>query len=648
MRRMFFIALAALLSCASWAEAQPPVSIHITSPLGRTGVEGKIRFVAQIIASSSVTLGPVRFLVNGAMVGEDSDGAPYAIDWIDENPFDQAELKVEVTDQAGKVYSDTIVLEPYEIIEAAQVSSVLIEATVQNKAGRFVGGLAEGDFSVAEDDVPQDLDLVRQTDVPTTFALLVDSSQSMSRRMDFVRLAARRLSERMRPVDRVLVVPFSLEPQAITGPTNDKNTITQAIDAIAARGGTAILDSLGEVAGRVRSAEGRRVIVLITDGYDENSRHTLEETLKDVGTSQATVYVVGIPGVAGISLQGERFLRQIAAATGGRAFFPYREESLAEVYEVLLEDIANRYLITYTPSNQTADGKFRRVAVEARGDGLTVHAREGYFAPKPPPIRPSVEFTVTDAVLNYVDVNAQELSVFEDGIEQTIESFQEAVSPVSIVLALDQSGSMRRAADAVMATARNFVEALRPEDGLAVVLFADHSVFVQDLSTNRKSSFDAIDGYLAAGGTALYDALVDSLTRLGRVQGRRAVVVVTDGRDEDNPGTGPGSVNTLDDVLEHQRTTGALIFAVGLGPNVDQATLDRLSEQSGAQAYFPQNVDVLPAVYGRIVEALRRRFVVSYTSTNARRDGTWRNVEIKTRSSNLVVRSAGGYFAPER
>lgn len=572
-----------------------PVSIRITSPLGRTGVEGRIRFVARVISAPSVTLGAVRFLMNGTSVGEDVDGAPHAIDWIDENPFDRTVLSVEVSDEAGTVYGDSVVLEPYEIIEESQVASVLVDASVRNAAGRMVGGLGVADFSLTEDGAPQQLDLVQQVDLPTTIALLVDSSQSMSRRMDFVRLAAGRLSEIVRPADRVIVVPFSFEPQAVTGPTADRATIIGAIGAV-----------------------------------------------------QASVFVVAIGGVAGISLRGERLLRRIASETGGRAFFPPRENSLAPVAETLTEDIENRYLLTYTPANQTADGAFRRIAVQARGTGLTVLARAGYFAPKPPPVRPSIEFTVTDADVGYVDVSADDLVVTEDGVEQKIESFQEAVTPVSIVLALEASGSMRRAASAAVSAARYFVEALRPEDALAVVLFADRPVFAQDLSTTRESSLEAIGEYQAAGGTALYDAVDDSLSRLERVAGRRAVVVVTDGRDEDNPGTGPGSTSTLDEVLARQRTSGAMIFGIGLGSNVGRGTLETLAAQSGGQAYFPQDVETLPADYARIVEDLRRRFVVSYTSTNPARDGAWRTVEIRTRESNQFVRSAGGYFAPAR
>ena len=102
-----------------------------------------------------------------------------------------------------------------------------------------------------------------------------------------------------------------------------------------------------------------------------------------------------------------------------------------------------------------------------------MRTRDGYLAPKPPPVHPELEFTITDAEQRYVDLSADDLVVVEDGVEQAIDAFHEAVAPVSIVLALDESGSMRKSAAAVVEAAHDFVGALRPEDSLAPLLFAD-------------------------------------------------------------------------------------------------------------------------------------------------------------------------------
>jgi Ca-activated chloride channel homolog len=623
-------------------------AVRITSPLGRTGASGAIRIVAQIQPAPGCVLGPVRFYVDGALFKTDDDGPPYAVEWVDENPFERRELAVAVEDNLGNAGRDAVVLEAFELTEVSDVASVLLEAGIYDRKGRFVSGLSAANLAVEEDGVGQTIDLVSHERVPATFALLIDSSQSMSRRFDFVKEAAGRLSAFLRPQDRVIVAPFSKRLAAVTGPTGDRRTIIEAIQHIEPSGGTAILDTLIELSGRLPAAEDRRSVILITDGYDQHSVSSFQEALAAVKGAGITVYVVGIGGVAGISLKGERELKRLATETGGQVFFPPRIEELSDVYAQLATDAQNRYLVTYTPSNTVRDGAWRTVRLTTTSTEYLVRTRKGYNAPKPPPIRPTFEFTVTDPSGRYEEVSAADLVVVENGIEQKIETFQEAVTPVSIVLALDTSGSMRKSADAVVEAARVFVHAMRPEDKLSLLFFADGVLVAHDFGTERESSLDAIAGYRPSGGTSLHDALADALTALGRREGRRAVVVMTDGRDENNAGTAPGSRRTLSDVLDQVKEVDATILPIGLGTNLDRDGLQRLADVSGGRAFFPTDVSALREQFELAVENLRRRYVLGYTSTHVARDGSWRTVEIRPRSTDLTVRSRNGYFAPDR
>jgi Ca-activated chloride channel family protein len=151
---------------------------------------------------------------------------------------------------------------------------------------------------------------------------------------------------------------------------------------------------------------------------------------------------------------------------------------------------------------------------------------------------------------------------------------------------------------------------------------------------------------VADGGTALYDALFDSLAQLGPVQGRRAVVVVTDGRDENAASNGPGSLKTWDEVIAQLQQTEAAVYAVGIGGRVDRERLLELATRSGGVAYFPSGAASLAADYHKILDELRRRYVVGYESTNRARDGRWRSVEIRARQGGVEIRSRGGYYAP--
>lgn len=623
-----------------------PLAIQITSPLGRTGITGAIRIVARITDAPKAALSSVQFFVNGKLVGEVKQGPPYAVEWTDENPYEVTQITAQVADSLGRTAKDVVTLKPLEVHQESRVSSVVLEPLVLNAKGRPVNGLVASDFHLTEDGVPQALDLAVPDTQPTTYSLLIDTSGSMRRRMDFVEEAASAMPRYLRKGDQVVVAPFSRTLGTVTGPTKDPKTIADAIEQIQAGGGTAILDSLASLAGELKAIQTRQIIVLITDGYDENSKISFDQALEAVKGSQATVYVIAIGGVAGISLNGEDLLRQIATATGGTAFFPARDDQLPDVHARIASDVQERYLLAYTPTNQDPDGKWRTIALATTNPTYTVRARTGYYAPAPPPIEPQFELTIRDVNYRYLDIAPDDLTVLEDGVEQKIEGFEEALAPVSVVLALDASGSMKKNTDQVIAAARSFVDALPPKDSLGVLQFADSVEFPQDLSKNREASLDTIDHYQANGGTALYDGLLLALSRLRSVAGRRVVVVLTDGRDEDNPGTGPGSTHSLDDVLERVKQVDATVFCIGLGGQVDKSVLQQLATLSGGEAYFPEEVSSLAANYRRILENLQRRFIIRYTSTNSTHDGKWRKVEITCKRPGVIVESKGGYFAP--
>jgi VWFA-related protein len=624
-------------------------AVRITSPLGRSGTQGSIRIVAQIQPGQTGDVGPVRFFIDGQLFRTDIDGAPYVAEWVDENPFERREIAVAVSDALGHEVTDRIVLEPFDVVEEAQVTSVLVEAAVQDKNGRFLKSLSASAFSVLEDGVPQVLDLARHEAVGATFALLIDSSASMSRRLEFVQRTAGQLYNYMTPLDRAIVAPFSKQVLSITGPTDDRQTVADAIRAIGSSGGTAILDSVVQFSRSFPEGDGRRTIILITDGYDENSTSSVDEAIAALKAARVTVYALGIGGVAGVSLKGEKVLRRLAAETGGRVFLPSTESQLELVHTALVDEVQNRYLLTYTPANQTQDGKWRKIAVQLTDPTHRVTARPGYFAPKAPPVKPTIEFTATDPQGEYLSVSAEDLEIVEDDVAQRVETFHEASQPVSIILALDASGSMRRREADVIASARAFAAALRPEDKLAVMLFADGVTVLHDLTTNRAASSEAIDTYKTGGGTALYDGITEALARLERTEGRRVIVAMTDGRDENNPGTAPGSTHTFAEVRRQLKESGTTMFAIGLGTKVDSAPLQELANLSGGRALLPQDVSELGTEFQRVVEDLRRRYVIGYTSTNGARDGQWRNVTIALKSApQVTLRSTGGYNAPER
>src|SRR5262245_43773179 len=129
----------------AFAGQDPALSVRITSPLGRTGLPGTVRIVAQVHHLPNVVPAEVRFYVDEKLLTSVSQ-APYATEWIDDNPFERREISVEVSDAAGNAARDKVVLEPFEVSEVAEVNSVLLEASVQDRKGRFVKGLTPSQF----------------------------------------------------------------------------------------------------------------------------------------------------------------------------------------------------------------------------------------------------------------------------------------------------------------------------------------------------------------------------------------------------------------------------------------------------------------------------------------------------------------------
>src|SRR5262249_54462298 len=154
----------------------------------------------------------------------------------------------------------------------------------------------------------------------------------------FVRAAADRLGRSLRDNDKAIVAPFNAHVGTITGPTNDTDTIAQAIAAMRAKGGTAMFDALIEGMRLLNGLEGRRAVVLITDGYDENSSSGVEDVVSVAEETGATVYTVAIGGVAGVSLKGQGILKKITEVTGGRSYVPPREAELASLAEAIATD----------------------------------------------------------------------------------------------------------------------------------------------------------------------------------------------------------------------------------------------------------------------------------------------------------------------
>jgi Ca-activated chloride channel homolog len=268
------------------------------------------------------------------------------------------------------------------------VDEVVLNATVL-EGTRIVQNLKREDFQVFEDGVKQNIISFQHTDLPVSIALVVDNSGSMSRKRPAVNKSALDLIEASNPRDEAFVVNFSDEAFIDQDFTSDVAKLREGLSHIESRGGTALYDAIVASADKL-VADGKRpkqVLVIITDGEDNASTLSLEQTIRRVQQlSGPVIYSIGL--LFGDEMtrsevrHARRALEMLSGETGGVAFFPKSIEQVDEIAAEVARDIRSQYTIGYHSSKPSTEPGFRRVQVTAQEQGmgkLEVRTRTGYF-----------------------------------------------------------------------------------------------------------------------------------------------------------------------------------------------------------------------------------------------------------------------------
>ncbi len=266
-----------------------------------------------------------------------------------------------------------------------EVEAVNLLVTVVDPQGRFVTDLTRDRFRVFEKGREQELtNFSHETDLPLHIGLLIDTSASVRTKLDFEKRAATNFVHAvMRQQDQTLLVEFDAGVTLISDFTNKPSRIADQIKGLRAGGGTALLDAVYAVCRDKMTASGvRRTIVLLSDGADLNSQRSMDETLDMVQRSGVTIYGIGTTGFgADRDKKGEDMLLKLAEDSGGRAFFPYSPDQMADAFDTINQELRSQYSLTYVPKDKDRKGKFRRVKVRlVKGKNLKVRHRKGYYA----------------------------------------------------------------------------------------------------------------------------------------------------------------------------------------------------------------------------------------------------------------------------
>ena len=269
------------------------------------------------------------------------------------------------------------------------VRLVNVFTTVTDDHGAPVAGLSRDDFRVLEDGIPQTIAVFdRESELPLSIVLAVDTSLSTMRDFKLEQTSARKFAHSiMRPVDHLSVFQVTENIDQLTGFTPKLGEIDRGIDRLRVGAGTSLYDGIFLSSEALLNREGRKVLVLITDGGDTTSTATYQSALRRAQQAEAIVYsiiVVPVAADAGRNTGGEHALMTISKDTGGKYYYAESIAELDDAFRKISEELRTQYLIGYYPSRQVSDSPFRRIEVQVVSkdpapEHYQVRHRAGYY-----------------------------------------------------------------------------------------------------------------------------------------------------------------------------------------------------------------------------------------------------------------------------
>ncbi len=274
----------------------------------------------------------------------------------------------------------------------SRIDLVNLAVTVADRRGALISGLTVDDFEILEDgqrQIPQYFANNTSAAPEMHLGLLLDVSGSMEEDIAFTRTAAIRFLNTLTEALDVTVVDFDTEVRVARYEQHDFARLIERIRTRRTSGQTALFDAIGVYLDGASGQDGRKIMLLYTDGGDTRSALGLSELFDIVKASDVTIYAIGVLDrqSATVRMEQQRVLRQIAEASGGQAFFPPSVRDLERVYTQISTEIRTQYTIGYLSQNAKADGAWRKVEIRLTQPGakeLRVRSRKGYYAPYRP------------------------------------------------------------------------------------------------------------------------------------------------------------------------------------------------------------------------------------------------------------------------
>lgn len=382
-----------VLSVLGAAAPAAAIDVFVRSPRDGQVLFGPVEVEVEVLSAEEVSAVEIR--LDGEVVGE-LKAPPYRLT-VDVGDANRARtFEVIARDVKGDTARRQVISAPLELQEEVDLELQQLYVTV-TQDGRRVLDLGREDFEVRDNAVEQRLVTFEGGDVPFTAVLLVDTSVSMRGSQLATAVAgARGFVARMRELDQAQVVLFADRVVARTPFTDDPAVIDRALAGASAAGGTAVNDHLYYALKALESRQGRRVVVLLSDGRDIESVLEMDDVTWKAGRVQALVYWIRprLPSDAGLrfasawrDVEGHQrelqALERLVTRSGGRVVDIAAIEEAGAALGEILDELREQYVLGYYPSTNRNDGSWHRVRVRVQGSGLKVRARGGYFDAPP-------------------------------------------------------------------------------------------------------------------------------------------------------------------------------------------------------------------------------------------------------------------------
>jgi VWFA-related protein len=272
----------------------------------------------------------------------------------------------------------------------ANVQEVNVIFTATDKKGHYKKNLKSDDLAVLDDGKPPAAvrSFRSETDLPLRVGLVLDVSGSITDRFSFEQESAVKFfSHVLRPrTDQAFVLAFDAVPTLTQDFTDDVDRLSAGVKKLTPDGGSAVYDALQFAAAKKlmkidSDRPIRRIIILISDGEDNQSRATIPQVIEAARRAEATIYAIST-NTSNTVTRGDKLLTRLAEETGGRAFFPNKVDDVLKAFDTIQDELRSQYAVSYKPADFEADGRYRPIVIQARSDkNVVIRARKGYFAP---------------------------------------------------------------------------------------------------------------------------------------------------------------------------------------------------------------------------------------------------------------------------